>query len=219
MNEPAFFAIGPIPPDAAAALHAPLNAICGFAQLIQRGAGSGDPRDHAAKILHAGRHLLALLDGAQHVQSSAGATSPGAPPTAARVPAPTSVTLAGSVLCIDGEPLKVLLMRHFCAGFPTLVMHTAGGAEAGLRLARALAPGLILLEPARADADAAGALLAALRADPATAAIPVVALGTDAAPQRRRDALAAGFDDCWTQPFDFELIERRLATWLGGRPG
>jgi CheY-like chemotaxis protein len=45
-----------------------------------------------------------------------------------------------------------------------------------------------------------------LRAEPATAGIPCVALSANAMPEDIQRALAAGFVDYWTKPIDFRAF-------------
>ena len=63
---------------------------------------------------------------------------------------------------------------------------------------------------ATAYSDLLSALLA-LRADPATAAIPCVALSADVMSEDIRSALAAGFDEYWTKPIKVALFLDALA--------
>jgi CheY-like chemotaxis protein len=44
----------------------------------------------------------------------------------------------------------------------------------------------------------------ALRAEPATRDCKVIALSANVVPEDIREALAAGFDDYWTKPIDFD---------------
>ena len=128
--------------------------------------------------------------------------------------APTRPRLAGTVLYIEDEPINALLMQQFCAAFPGLHLTVATSGGEGLRVARELAPDLVLLDMNLPDMDG-HQVLQALRADAATAGIAVVALSADALEDHARAARDAGFDDYWTKPIDFALVEQGLADWLG----
>jgi CheY-like chemotaxis protein len=56
-----------------------------------------------------------------------------------------------------------------------------------------------------------------LKADPATSAIPVVALSAHAMAQHRDQALAAGCDDYDTKPVDLDRLVGKLNKLLAGR--
>lgn len=56
-----------------------------------------------------------------------------------------------------------------------------------------------------------------LKADPATSAIPVIALSAHAMAQHRDQALAAGCDDYDTKPVDLDRLVGKLNKLLAGR--
>jgi hypothetical protein len=53
-------------------------------------------------------------------------------------------------------------------------------------------------------------VLRRLRANPSTAAIPVIALSANAIPDDIRRALRAGMADYWTKPLDFKAFTASL---------
>ena len=57
-----------------------------------------------------------------------------------------------------------------------------------------------------------------LKADPATSAIPVIALSAHAMAQHRDQALAAGCDDYDIKPVDLDRLVGKLAKLLAARP-
>ena len=74
---------------------------------------------------------------------------------------------------------------------------------AALKAAHADPPDLVLLDLQLPDIDGIE-VMRWLRADPATAGCRIVALSADAMPDRIEAALAAGFDDYWTKPIEFD---------------
>jgi CheY-like chemotaxis protein len=112
---------------------------------------------------------------------------------------------APSLLVIDDDPVardllvRALTREHFR-------VWTATGAQEGVRLARELQPDAITLDVVMPGTDGWTAL-SALKADPATADIPVVMVTIS---EDRRLSYALGATDYLTKPVDRE----RLATVL-----
>ena len=86
------------------------------------------------------------------------------------------------------------VLRH--TGYQTI---EAGTGEDGIRLAKERSPALILMDIQLPGMDGITAL-GQLRADPATRAIPVIAVTASAMTQDRKKILAAGFDGYQTKP-------------------
>jgi len=86
------------------------------------------------------------------------------------------------------------VLRH--SGYQTI---EAGTGEDGIRLAKERAPALILMDIQLPGIDGITAL-GQLRADPATRAIPVIAVTASAMTQDRKKIMAAGFDGYQTKP-------------------
>jgi two-component system, cell cycle response regulator DivK len=86
------------------------------------------------------------------------------------------------------------VLRH--TGYQTI---EAGTGEDGIRLAKERGPALILMDIQLPGIDGITAL-GQLRADPATRAIPVIAVTASAMTQDRKKILAAGFDGYQTKP-------------------
>jgi two-component system cell cycle response regulator DivK len=123
--------------------------------------------------------------------------------------------VAARVLVIEDNAvnleLVVVLLEE--AGCEVL---TAKSADAGLRLAAAERPDLILMDlhlPGMTGYEATGRL----KADPATAAIPVVALTADAMRGSEARAEAAGCDAYLTKPLDIEALHETLRRLLPSR--
>jgi CheY-like chemotaxis protein len=86
------------------------------------------------------------------------------------------------------------VLRH--TGYQTI---EAGTGEDGVRLAKERGPALILMDIQLPGIDGITAL-GQLRADPATRAIPVMAVTASAMTQDRKKIMAAGFDGYQTKP-------------------
>jgi len=111
------------------------------------------------------------------------------------------------LLVEDNELLAQLTMRRLGRLGWKILLATTG--PAGLAAARSVAPAAVLLDMSLPEMDG-WAVVAALRADPATAGLPVLALTAHALPADRDRALAAGCDSYLVKPIDFDA----LAAWL-----
>ncbi len=97
-------------------------------------------------------------------------------------------------------------------GFRTL---GAADGEDGVVLAREHRPALTLMDVQLPGIDGVEAL-GRLRADPATAALPVVALTAFAMKEDRERLLAAGFDGYLVKPIDVRTFPGEIASLLNG---
>jgi two-component system cell cycle response regulator DivK len=89
-------------------------------------------------------------------------------------------------------------------GYQTLETETA---EEGIRIARESRPALILMDLQLPGMDGIEAL-AALRADPSTRPIPVIAVTASAMTHSQAKILAAGFDGYQTKPISVKEFLR-----------
>jgi len=122
---------------------------------------------------------------------------------------------AKTLLIVDDEPSNVQLIRMLAEdiGVPVRLRTASNGLEA-VTLARELAPALVLMDLKLPVLDGLEATRR-LKADPATASIPVIALTAQAMVGDRERALAAGCDGYLTKPIDLQallhLLRERLA--------
>jgi len=114
------------------------------------------------------------------------------------------------LLYVEDHADSVALVETLLAGRKDLLLLRAADANLGIELARAQRPDAILI-----DIDLAGMsaleFMAVLRADPATEAIPILALGANAAPEAIVKALEAGFFQYLAKPLRAEPFMEALA--------
>jgi two-component system cell cycle response regulator DivK len=118
------------------------------------------------------------------------------------------------ILIVEDNDKNLKLVRDVLQvkGYETL---EAGTAEDGLELARARAPDLILMDiqlPGMNGIDA----LKALRAEPATAAIPVVAITASVMQQDRQEIMRAGFNGFIEKPINLRKFLDTVQQTLKG---
>jgi len=93
---------------------------------------------------------------------------------------------------------------------------TAVDGESGLAMTRTEAPALVLMDMSLPGVDGWEATRQ-LKADPATRAIPVIALTAHAMAGDREKALAAGCDDFDIKPIDLDRLLGKIEALLGGK--
>ncbi|EXI66495.1 MAG: Non-motile and phage-resistance protein [Candidatus Accumulibacter adjunctus] len=139
--------------------------------------------------------------------------------TAVAVAGDTTATATGGharlrrVLHIDDNPANLKLVRKLLGEGSGIELSTADSGAAGLALALAVTPDLVLL-----DLDLPGedglATLRQLRAQPVTAAIPVIAITASAVRRDPDQDSRHGFTACLRKPLDprnfRELVDRTL---------
>ena len=129
--------------------------------------------------------------------------------------------MAPRVLVVEDNPVNLELVGALLEseGYSVIPAETA---DVGLRLAAAERPDLIVMDiqlPGMSGYDATRLL----KADPAMAAIPVVALTAHAMRGEEARAREAGCDAFLTKPIDTKLFRETLRRFLGdgreSRPG
>ena len=119
------------------------------------------------------------------------------------------------ILIVEDNEKNLKLVRDVLQvkGYETL---EAGTAEDGLKIAHERMPNLILMDiqlPGMSGIDA----LKALRAEPATAAIPVVAITASVMQQDRQQIMSAGFDAFIEKPINLRGLLDTVQQALKGR--
>jgi len=122
-----------------------------------------------------------------------------------------------TVLYIDDtENNRILVSRRLeKRGYRVL---TSENAAAGIEVARAQKPDLILMDMGMPDLDGWSATRQ-LKADPNLSHIPVIALTAHAMQGDREKALDSGCDDYETKPFDFPRLFEKIEAYLSARGG
>jgi signal transduction histidine kinase/CheY-like chemotaxis protein len=172
------------------------------------------------------RRLAELLGGSLTLRSTPGAGSafvlciPGALCQATAVP-PVVVSQPDrqrGVLVIDDEETSRYIIRQMLSGCgPLLVQEADTGAE-GLRLARSSQPDVVLLDLRLPDIDGF-AVMERLRADPATAVIPVVVCTSSVLTSHQRSRLGQAHAILSKSTLTREVMQRTLTdAWKTGLP-
>jgi CheY-like chemotaxis protein len=104
-----------------------------------------------------------------------------------------------TLLCVEDNPANLKLIEQLVARRPQLRLLSAATGALGIELARANRPEVILMDINLPDISGHEAL-SILRADPATAHIPVIAISANAMPHDIQKGLQAGFFRYLTKP-------------------
>jgi PAS domain S-box-containing protein len=161
----------------------------------------------------AGSVFWMQLAAAAQVPPAAATAAPAQRPLAPARPA-GAVRAPRRVLYVEDNEVNRLLMQGMLARLPGVDLQLAELPEQGLALAAAQPPQLVLLDIQLPGMDGFG-VLQRLRAMPALAGVPVVAVSANAMPADRAKAAAAGFDDYITKPVDMPLLLATVERLLG----
>ena len=120
--------------------------------------------------------------------------------------------MARILLVEDNEMNRDMLARRLQRRGHDVVVAVDGAM--GLAMARRELPGLILMDMSLPVLDGWEATRQ-LKADPATSAIPIIALTAHAMGEDREKALTAGCDDYDTKPIEFPRLIGKVDALLG----
>jgi CheY-like chemotaxis protein len=119
---------------------------------------------------------------------------------------PTIKPLAGWKIVIVDDTPDNLSVAEMALRFNGAEVMTAGDGEAGMVLLKSVVPTVILLDIRMPKMDG-WTMFRALKANPETAQVPVIAVTAYAMDSDREEILAAGFDGYISKPFDiFTLV-------------
>lgn len=128
--------------------------------------------------------------------------------------------MSATIVVIEDNPTNLYLVRYLLEARGYRVVAAATG-PAGLELVRQLRPDLVLLDIQLPGMDG-HAVARALKADPALATIPILAVTSYAMPADREAALAAGIEGYMEKPIEPEPFVAEVERWLApagdGRP-
>ncbi len=155
------------------------------------------------------RHALAAPD----TTGPAAPSLPLLPDPTSSPPEARSASPGGVVLYIEDNQANARLVQELLSRWPDVQLRLAEDGEEGLRQATAQPPDLILLDMQLPGLQGLE-VLRQLRAHPATAHLPVVALSANAMPQEIETARRAGATDYWTKPINFPAFLAGLAALL-----
>lgn len=175
-------------------LRAPLNAIIGFAELLAMRPGTANKDADVQHIVKAARDLLGIIN--SELGDGSGAEPAETKP--ATIPA-----IACDVLYIEDDLVNFTLVERILEFRPALKLMHARCGEAGVELAQAHQPKLILLDLNLPDIHGSE-VLRRLQGEPTTAKVPVVVLSADATPSQIEKLLTAGARNYLTKPFDID---------------
>ncbi len=168
------------------------------------------------------RHLVEMMHGHIAVQSapgqgttfvivmprSAAASSMQASPEAEAAPRSAGPRASrGRVVYIEDNEVNAQLMRAILRQRPEVELEICIDAASGLAAVRRERPDLVLLDMHLPDADGEG-VIAALRAEPAGAALPIVVVSADATQGQIDATRALGVRDYLTKPLNLAATLR-----------
>ncbi len=179
------------------------------------------------------KQLVELMGGTIGVESTVGAgsvfwiemtrapapqlTFPDAGPAAPIRPPAVSGASPRTVLYVEDNPANLELVRQLIARRPDLRLLCATDGTLGMQSARANLPDVILMDinmPGISGIDA----MVILRADPATAHIPIIALSANAMPRDIERGLQRGFFSYVTKPIKVNTFMEALDVALAHKP-
>ncbi|MHB1117365.1 response regulator [Sideroxydans sp.] len=114
-----------------------------------------------------------------------------------------------TLLYVEDNPSNMKLVEQIVARHPDISLLTAVNGNSGVEIARASVPDVILMDINLPDIDGFEALKI-LRADPATAHIPVIAFSANAMPHVVERGLQAGFLRYITKPIKVDEFMHAL---------
>lgn len=187
-------------------LRAPMRSLVGYAGLM---AGDGlDPlsprqRQRLERIREAAQRLESITEGLLEVAARDAAVREA--PADAAADAATTPSKLLRLVCVEDNPVNMLLVRELLALRPEVELHCAENGLAGVELATRVRPQAMLLDLQLPDIGG-HEVMHRVRRELGDGECTYIALSANAMPDHIRDMLALGFDQYWTKPIDFSAF-------------
>ena len=124
---------------------------------------------------------------------------------------PASRDINPCLLVVEDNPDNLITVKAVLG--KDYEIQSAADGETGLKKARQIIPALILLDMSLPKMDGMQ-VLEALKADPATEQIPVIALTAQAMKGDRERMIEAGCSDYISKPIEPNLVKKSIAKWF-----
>lgn len=124
--------------------------------------------------------------------------------------------MGARILVIEDNEANLWLVQYLLASAGHVVLLARDGID-GVQAARFEHPDLVVCDLQMPRLDGYGVLLA-LRADPGTRSIPVIAVTAFSMPDDRQRVAQAGFDGYLTKPIEPELFVAQVESFLHAAP-
>lgn len=122
-------------------------------------------------------------------------------------------SLKGQVLYVEDNLASISVMQHVFRMLPGVTLMIANGGESALTMVADVVPDLVLMDINLPGMNGA-AVLKALRANPRTAAIPVIAVSAAAMPADVEAGTRAGFSVYMTKPLEVSALLAKVIAIL-----
>lgn len=205
-------------------LRVPMNALLGHARLLvddTREPLTARQRQRVDHIRELAQQLLSVSEGVLEITSrdAAARVTDGAARAIAADAAQTAADQRLRLVCVEDNPVNMLLVRELLALRPQVDLHCAVDGLSGVELATQLRPQVMLLDLQLPDIGG-HEVMQRVRSQLGDGACRFVALSANAVPDHIREMLALGFEDYWTKPIDFtrflDGIDSMIAQHRGG---
>ncbi|MFQ5692033.1 MAG: response regulator, partial [Nitrospinota bacterium] len=198
--------------DAGRELRRSLTSIFGFSEaLTADDPGKAGAREEYLEIIRRKkRQLENELERLSGVASASAPSAEGPPEVSARAPAPRTL------LVIDDDADYLRLVEVILGDRHRIL--TVSDAEAGIARAREVRPDLILLDLFLPQMNGLE-VVRALRENPETRDIPILAVSAEMSERNANRALKAGCVSCLSKPFDFDALREDVERALSAARG
>ncbi|MET0377806.1 MAG: ATP-binding protein [Spongiibacteraceae bacterium] len=132
-------------------------------------------------------------------------------------PSMHTITAPGTILYVEDNPVNVMIMKQLFALEPAWSLLIATTGQAGIDLATAQRPDLIILDMQLPDMTGLQ-VFAALQIQKLLPARGCIALSADAMPDHVQRAIDAGFTQYWTKPLELRPAMQKLRELLTSGP-